>query len=65
MYENIRVPPSPLGSGAHVRTRHPSKHVKWTTIGPPAKRHRMAFRWRADSGPILDAGWVLQSSIQV
>ena len=27
------------------------------TIGPPAKRHVMAFRWRADSGPLLDVYW--------
>ena len=24
----------------------------WGTIGPPAKRH-LAFRWRADDGPLL------------
>ena len=27
-------------------------------ISPPAKRHLMAFRWRSDDGPTLDAGLV-------
>ena len=27
-------------------------------IGPPTKRHEMAFRWRADDGPTLNAGLV-------
>ena len=27
-----------------------------SAIGPPAKRHYMAFRWRADDGPALNAG---------
>ena len=26
------------------------------TIATPAKRHKMAFRWRADDGPTLNAG---------
>ena len=25
----------------------------WTIIGTPAKRHLMAFRWRADDGPLI------------
>ena len=25
----------------------------WATIGPPMKRHLMAFRWRADGGPLI------------
>ena len=25
----------------------------WAIIGPPAKRHLMAFLWRADDGPLL------------
>ena len=29
-----------------------------TTIGPPAKRHLMAFPWRADSGPTVNTGLV-------
>ena len=39
---------------------NPSKyHYKRTIIGPPAKRHLyMAFRWRADNGPKLNAGLV-------
>ena len=31
-------------------------HYKRAIIGPPAKRHLMAFRWRADDGPTLNAG---------
>ena len=27
-------------------------------IVPPAKRHLMTFRWRADDGPALNAGLV-------
>ena len=30
-----------------------SIYKKRATIGPSAKRHLMAFRWRADSGPKL------------
>ena len=26
----------------------------WTIIGTPAKRHFMAFRWRADDGPLVE-----------
>ena len=26
-------------------------------IDPPAKRHKMAFRWRADNDPTLNAGY--------
>ena len=33
-------------------------HQKGAIIGPPAKRHLMAFRWRADGGPTLNAGLV-------
>ena len=33
-------------------------HYKWAIIGPPAKCHLMAFRWRADDGPTLNAGLV-------
>ena len=33
-------------------------HLKRATFGPPPKRHLMAFRWRADDGPTLDAGLV-------
>ena len=29
---------------------------KRVIIGRPAKRHLMAFRWRADDGPTLNAG---------
>ena len=25
----------------------------WAIIGTPAKRHLMAFRWRADDGPLI------------
>ena len=25
----------------------------WSIIGTPAKRHLMAFRWRADDGPLI------------
>ena len=31
---------------------------KRAIISPPAKRHLMAFRWRSDDGPTLDAGLV-------
>ena len=31
---------------------------KWAIIGLPAKCHQMAFRWRADDGPTLNAGLV-------
>ena len=37
----------------YCRTRRPQR----ATIGPPAKRHLMAFRWWADCGTILCAGW--------
>ena len=30
-------------------------HLKWAIIGPPAKCHKMALRWRADKGPPLNA----------
>ena len=33
-------------------------HFKRAIIDPPAKRHLMAFRWRADVGPTLNAGLV-------
>ena len=33
-------------------------HYKRAIIGPPAKRHLMAFRWRADDDPTLNAGLV-------
>ena len=35
----------------------PVNILKRATISPPAKRHLMAFCWRADSGPILCVGW--------
>ena len=31
-------------------------HYKQAIISPPAKRFKMAFRWRADDGPALNAG---------
>ena len=31
---------------------------KRAIIDPPAKRHSMAFRWRADNGPTLNVGLV-------
>ena len=40
-------------------------HYKRVIIGPPAKRHlnedrfKMAFRWRADYNPTLNAGLVV------
>ena len=30
---------------------------RWAIIGPPAKRHLKAFRWRADDGPLLVIFW--------
>ena len=27
--------------------------VDWAIIDTPAKRHLMAFRWRADDGPLI------------
>ena len=33
-------------------------HFTRAIIGPPAKRHLMAFGWRADDGRILNAGLV-------
>ena len=33
-------------------------NYKRVIIGPPAKRHLRAFRWRADDGPIFYAGLV-------
>ena len=33
-------------------------HYKWAIIDPLAKRHQMAFRWRADDGPTLNASLV-------
>ena len=30
----------------------------WAIIGPPANAFEMAFRWRADDGPTLNAGLV-------
>ena len=39
-----------------VREEGSKHHVKWAINGPPAKRHlKMAFRWRADEGPTLNA----------
>ena len=34
--------------------------LKANIIGPPAKGHLMAFHWRADDGPKLNAGLVFQ-----
>ena len=40
-----------------VGREDPNKyHYKRAIIGPPVKRHLMAFRWRADDGPSLNAG---------
>ena len=39
--------------------RGPKYHLKRAIIGPPAKRHLMAFRWWADDGPTLNAGLVV------
>ena len=36
----------------------PKYHLKRAILGPPAKRHLMAFRWRADDGPTLNSGMV-------
>ena len=33
-------------------------HYKRAIIGLPTKRHLMAFHWRADDGPTLNAGMV-------
>ena len=33
-------------------------HYKRGIVGPPAKRHLVAFRWRVDDGPTLNAGLV-------
>ena len=33
-------------------------HYKRAIIGSPAKRHKSAFRWRADDGPTLNTGLV-------
>ena len=33
-------------------------NYEWAIIGPPEKRDSMAFRWRADDGPTLNAGLV-------
>ena len=33
-------------------------HFKWTIIGTPAKHHLMAFRWRVNDDPTLNAGLV-------
>ena len=38
--------------------RETKNHCKQGIISPPAKRHEMAFRWRADDGPTLNAGLV-------
>ena len=32
-------------------------HYMRVIIGPPGKRHEMAFRSRADDGPTLNAGF--------
>ena len=38
---------------------------KRAIIGPPAKRHFMAFRWRADDGPLLlDGSFVIVQGIR-
>ena len=33
-------------------------HYKRAIIGPPVKRHQMAFPWHADDDPTLNAGLV-------
>ena len=35
----------------------PTSTQQRTTNGPPAKRHLMAYRWRAVGGPPLCASW--------
>ena len=54
------------------RREDPNTHYKRVIIGPPPKR-QLAFRWRADRGPTLNAGllffcsfvvvWGIRSSI--
>ena len=36
----------------------PNTTISGAIIGPPAKRHLMAFLWRADDGPLLNADLV-------
>ena len=33
-------------------------NYKRAIIGPPVKRHKVVFLWRADDGPTLNAGLV-------
>ena len=40
------------------RERESKYHLKWVIICPSAKRHFLAFRWRADDGPTVNAGLV-------
>ena len=42
-----------------MSTMRGSKYYdKRVIISPPPKRHYMAFRWRVDDGPTLNAGLV-------
>ena len=41
-------------SGSPQKSQLPSQHPMCAVIGTPAKRHlMMAFRWRADDGPLI------------
>ena len=44
-------------------TDHPASLPSRATIGPPAKRHPVAFRWRADSGPLSYANWAVKEPL--
>ena len=58
--QGVRTPPPPkkyknkgnTGPDPWKITKLPSQNL-WAIIGPPAKRHLMAFRWWADDGLLL------------
>ena len=56
MYPSSCADPESFGFGwwGEIGSKY---HYKRVTIGPPVKRHLMAFRWRAVDGPTLNAGF--------